>query len=160
MLKFFTRFKKENGSKADTALKYENLKLKEQLELFKQANLKLAQQLATNESHVTVTEEPLPINDQIKFVYLRCLTAVVDNEGSLTVPVYDGRLACHKSFYNNPQKQLLRELLSTPNQANFYQIEPLLCKMNYAVEFDTRYSQERHNSYTYATITKANTTNE
>lgn len=108
MLKFLQRFKKVDTLSQEEldhiALQDENAKLKAQLELFKAANLQLAQQLTEEDSEPAVDVD---INDQIKFAYLRCVTKIVEHDGTLTVPVYNRKLACHTTFRNDTQKQKL-----------------------------------------------------
>lgn len=160
MLKILQLFKKkvDTPSQAEIkniALQDEITKLKAQLELFKTANLQLAQQL--------IDEDPEPavdvnISDQIKLAYLRCIATIVEHDGTLTVPVYNNRLACHKTFRNDINKQKLQELLRQQNNVDFSQIINLLEKLNYTVDCDSRYSHQNHRSYRYATITNQSPT--
>lgn len=155
MLKILQRFKKKVDTPSqdeikNIALQDEITKLKAQLELFKTANLQLAQQLMDEDPEPAVD---VNISDQIKFAYLRCITTIVERDGTLTVPVYDNRLACHKTFRNDINKQKLQELLRQQNNVDFSQIINLLEKLNYTVDCDSRYSHQNHRTYKYATIT-------
>lgn len=161
MLKFLQLFKKvetpsENEIK-NSALQDENAKLKAQLELFKAANLQLAKQLMDEEPEPVVD---VNISDQIKFAYLRCVSSIVERDGTLTVPVYDRKLACHTTFRNDINKQKLQELLRQQNTTPFSQVSDLLEKLGYNVDYNTRYSHQNHRSYRYATITKGTFTND
>ena len=134
MLKFLQRFKKVDTLSQEEldhiALQDENAKLKAQLELFKAANLQLAQQLTDEDSEPAVDVD---INDQIKFAYLRCVTKIVEHDGTLTVPVYNRKLACHTTFRNDTQKQKLQELLRQQNNVPFSEVSYLLKKLGYNV---------------------------
>lgn len=155
MLKFFQRFKKVDTVSQEEldhiALQDENVKLKAQLELFKAANLQLAQQLTDEDSEPA---DDVDINDQIKFAYLRCITKIVEHDGTLTVPVYNRKLACHTTFRNDTQKQKLQELLRQQNNVPFSEVSYLLKKLGYNVDYDSRYSYRNKRTYKYATITK------
>ena len=157
MLKFLQRFKKVDTLSQEEldhiALQDENAKLKAQLELFKAANLQLAQQLSDEDSEPAVD---ININDQIKFAYLRCVTKIVEHDGTLTVPVYNRKLACHTTFRNDTQKQKLQELLRQQNNVPFSEVSYLLKKLGYNVDYDSRYSYSNKRTYKYATITKGN----
>lgn len=157
MLKFLQRFKKVDTLSQDElnhiALQDENAKLKAQLELFKAANLQLAQQLTDEDSEPVVDVD---INDQIKFAYLRCVTKIIEHDGTLTVPVYNRKLACHTTFRNDMQKQKLQELLRQQNNVPFSEVSYLLKKLGYNVAYDSRYSYSNKRTYKYATITKEN----
>ena len=157
MLKFLQRFKKVDTLSQEEldhiALQDENAKLKAQLELFKAANLQLAQQLSDEDSEPAVD---ININDQIKFAYLRCVTKIVEHDGTLTVPVYNRKLACHTTFRNDTQKQKLQELLRQQNNVPFSEVSYLLKKLGYNVKYDSRYSYSNKRTYKYATITRGN----
>lgn len=157
MLKFLQRFKKVDTLSQEEldhiALQDENAKLKAQLELFKAANLQLAQQLSDEDSEPA---DDVDINDQIKFAYLRCVTKIVEHDGTLTVPVYTHKLACHTTFRNGTQKQKLQELLRQQNNVPFSEVSYLLKKLGYNVKYDSRYSYSNKRTYKYATITKGN----
>lgn len=157
MLKFLQRFKKVDTLSQEEldhiTLQDENAKLKAQLELFKAANLQLAQQLSDEDSEPTVDVD---INDQIKFAYLRCVTKIVEHDGTLTVPVYNRKLACHTTFRNGTQKQKLQELLRQQNNVPFSEVSYLLKKLGYNVKYDSRYSYSNKRTYKYATITRGN----
>ena len=157
MLKFLQRFKKVDTVSQEEldhiALQDENAKLKAQLELFKAANIQLAQQLTDEDSEPAVD---ININDQIKFAYLRCVTKIVEHDGTLTVPVYNHKLACHTTFRNDTQKQKLQELLRQQNNVPFSEVSYLLKKLGYNVDYDSRYSYSNKRTYKYATITKEN----
>lgn len=120
MLKFLQRFKKVDTLSQDElnhiALQDENAKLKAQLELFKAANLQLAQQLTDEDSEPVVDVD---INDQIKFAYLRCVTKIVEHDGTLTVPVYNRKLACHTTFRNDMQKQKCKSCYVNKTMSRF-----------------------------------------
>lgn len=121
MLKFLQRFKKVDTLSQDElnhiALQDENAKLKAQLELFKAANLQLAQQL-TDEDSEPVAD--IDINDQIKFAYLRCVTKIVEHNGTLTVPVYTHKLACHTTFRNDTQKAKITRVVTSTKQRTVF----------------------------------------
>ena len=155
MLKFLQRFKKVDTLSQEEldhiALQDENAKLKAQLELFKAANLQLAQQLTDGDSEPV---DDVDINDQIKFAYRRCVTKIVEHDGTLTVPVYNRKLACHTTFRNDTQKQKLQELLRQQNNVPFSEVSYLLKKLGYNVDYDSRYSYSNKRTYKYATITK------
>lgn len=157
MLKFLQRFKKVDTLSQEEldhiALQDENAKLKAQLELFKAANIQLAQQLTDEDSEPVID---ININDQIKFAYLRCVTKIVEHDGTLTVPVYNRKLACHTTFRNDTQKQKLQELLRQQNNVPFSEVSYLLKKLGYNVDYDSRYSYSNKRTYKYATITKGN----
>lgn len=157
MLKFLQRFKKVDTLSQEEldhiALQDENAKLKAQLELFKAANIQLAQQLTDEDSEPAID---ININDQIKFAYLRCVTKIVEHDGTLTVPVYNRKLACHTTFRNDTQKQKLQELLRQQNNVPFSEVSYLLKKLGYNVDYDSRYSYSNKRTYKYATITKGN----
>lgn len=157
MLKFLQRFKKVDTLSQEEldhiALQDENAKLKAQLELFKAANIQLAQQLTDEDSEPAID---ININDQIKFAYLRCVTKMVEHDGTLTVPVYNRKLACHTTFRNDTQKQKLQELLRQQNNVPFSEVSYLLKKLGYNVDYDSRYSYSNKRTYKYATITKGN----
>lgn len=157
MLKFLQRFKKVDTLSQEEldhiALQDENAKLKAQLELFKAANLQLAQQLSDEDSEPA---DDVDINDQIKFAYLRCVTKIVEHDGTLTVPVYNHKLACHTTFRNGTQKQKLQELLRQQNNVPFSEVSYLLKKLGYNVKYDSRYSYSNKRTYKYATITRGN----